>query len=368
MTPRLNVVSARVYRVTIPLEQPFVLAYKNVAEVENIVLRLESADGIVGWGCASPESKVTGETPDMTEQSLIRDIVPALLSAPELPLPLLLNVAEQAAAGAPAACAAADVALHDMAARAARVPLIALLGGPARDSIPTCMTISISEVDKTLDDARRFAARGFRFLKIKCGLDPELDIARVKAVRAALPGATLHLDANQGYTREQALLVARALEHDIVFLEQPGPKEDLDLLQALCAESPVPIMADEPVLTPDHALAVFRRGAPLICVKLVKSGGVAPAVRLCELAASLGRGVMIGCMEELPVSMAAAACVALSQPVVRYADLDGHLDMIQDFAHGGIFVNNGDAAVSDAHGSGVEVNEQALAPHLAFEA
>ena len=75
---------------------------------------------------------------------------------------------------------------------------------------------------------------------------------------------------------------------------------------------------------------------------------------------------MIGCMEELPVSMAAAACVALSQPAVRYADLDGHLDMIQDFASGGIFVAGGQATVSDRPGAGVSVDEHKLAPFLVF--
>jgi L-alanine-DL-glutamate epimerase-like enolase superfamily enzyme len=367
MSVRIKIKSARVYRVIIPLEQPFVLAYKNVSEVENVVLRLESEDGVAGWGCASPESRVTGETVADTVESLTGNLIPALMNAPELSLPLLLNMLEHAAPGAHAACAAADVALHDMAARRAGVCLLNFLGGPVRKSIPTCMTISISDVGKTLDDARRFAGLGFRFLKIKCGLDPEMDIARVRAIRAALPDLTLHLDANQGYAEDQALHVVHALKGDIIFLEQPGPKEDRDLFNVLCAESPVPIMADEPVLTPGDALDMFRRGVPYICVKLMKSGGVAAAVRLCELAGSLGRGVMIGCMEELPVSMAAAACVALSQPAVRYADLDGHLDMIQDFAHGGIFVNNGVAAVSDALGSGAQVNEETLKPFLIFE-
>ena len=342
------------------------IAYKSIDAVENVVVRLETARGLAGWGCSSPESKVTGETVDMVAESLSGAILPELINAPGLTLPLILDLIECAAPHAPGARAAVDVALHDLAAQQQGVSLLDFLGGPVRASIPTCMTISISGVDKTLEDARRYAEKGFRFLKIKCGLDCGEDISRVKAVRAALPGVGLHLDANQGYSRDQALRVVRALAGEILFLEQPGPKEDRDLLEALCAESPVPIMADEPVMTTQDAVDIFRRGAPLICVKLMKSGGVAPAVKLCELAQSLGRGVMIGCMEELPVSMAAAACVALSQPAVRFADLDGHLDMIQDYAAGGIFVRDGDATVSNAPGAGVAVDETRLEPFCVY--
>ena len=368
MEQRISVTAARIYRVRVPLEQPFVLAYKNVADVENVLLRLEDEQGLAGWGCASPESKVTGETVDGAVASLKSEIVPMLVEAPALPLGLVLNALEHAAPGAPCARAAADIALHDLAARRAGRPLIDLLGGPVRDAVSTCMTVSIADVAKTLDDARRFAQRGYRFLKIKCGLDADEDIARVRAVREALPDTVLHLDANQGYTLEHALRVCRALRHDIAFLEQPGPRDDRDMFDALCAQSPVPIMADESVRSPQDALDLFRRGVPLVCVKLMKNGGVAPAVRLCELARSLGRRVMIGCMKELPVSMAAAACVALSQPAVQYADLDGHLDMVQDIARGGVHVENGTARVpGGAPGTGVRVDEAELAAHLVFD-
>ena len=121
-------------------------------------------------------------------------------------------------------------------------------------------------------------------------------------------------------------------------------------------------MADESVVTEQQAAAALAAGVRLLNVKLMKHGGIAPARRICDMALARGARVMIGCMDELPISMAAAACLALSHPAVAFADLDGHLDLDQNITSGGIFINDGIVTVSGAPGLGVSVDESALEP------
>ncbi len=110
-----------------------------------------------------------------------------------------------------------------------------------------------------------------------------------------------------------------ALAGEIEFIEQPVDAGDLDGLAALAADASLPVMADEPVLGPEQADEVMRRGLRLVCVKLMKSGGLAEAGRVCDLAMRHGARVMIGCMDELPIGMAAAAHLALSHLAVAFA-------------------------------------------------
>jgi L-alanine-DL-glutamate epimerase-like enolase superfamily enzyme len=157
-----------------------------------------------------------------------------------------------------------------------------------------------------------------------------------------------------------------ALAEEIEFLEQPVDAGDLDGLAALAAEALVPVMADEPVLGPDQAREVILRGLRLVCVKLMKSGGLAGASRICDIARECGARVMIGCMDELPISMAGAAHLALSHPAVAYADLDGHIGMLQRVAAGGLEVRGGRVSVTATPGLGVQVDERQLEEFRVF--
>ena len=157
-----------------------------------------------------------------------------------------------------------------------------------------------------------------------------------------------------------------ALADEIEVLEQPVDAGDLDGLAALAAEALVPVMADEPVLGPDAAHRVIHRGLRLVCVKLMKSGGLAAAWRICNIARQHDARVMIGCMDELPISMAGAAHLALSHPAVAYADLDGHIDMLQQVATGGLEIHSGRVSVTATPGLGVQVDESQLEAFRVF--
>jgi len=358
----LSVSTLRVYRLEIPLETAYDISYGSFDAVENVVVRVETESGLAGWGCAAPDPHVTGESIEGNLDALRELLVPALRQSREATVEELLREVGEAAPRDPAARAAVDLALHDVWGKQRGVSVQALLGGTRR-RIPTSITIGIMSIEDTCKAAAGHIAQGFQILKIKGGRDPEEDIARVRAVRRAHgPDVAIRLDVNQGYSVDQARRVMRALAEEIEFIEQPVGADDLDGLAVLASDGVVPVMADEPVLGPVQAREVMRRGLRLVCVKLMKSGGLAAAARVCDVAQEHGARVMIGCMDELPISMAGAAHLALSHPAVAYADLDGHLDMVQRVATGGIEIRGGRASVTATPGLGVRVDEGELDP------
>jgi len=363
----LTVSAVRAYRLEIPLETGYQLAYGSFGAVENLVVRLETESGLTGWGCAAPDGHVTGESIEGNLDALREVLAPALRgSGPSSVEELLLEVAA-AAPPDPAARAAVDLALHDVWGKQRGVSVQTLLGG-SRRGISTSITVGIMSVEETSAAAAEHLAEGFRILKIKGGRDPEEDIERVRALRRVHGSqVAIRLDANQGYSVDQSRAVMRALAGEIEFIEQPVDARDLDGLAALAAEAVVPVMADEAVLGPDQAAAVVSRGLRLLCVKLMKSGGLTGAARVCDVAREHGAQVMIGCMDELPISMAGAAHLALSHPAVAYADLDGHIGMVQRVATEGLTIRGGSVSVTGAPGLGVRVDEERLEEFRVFE-
>lgn len=263
-----RIVSFTVQRRDFALKTPSVVAYEALETATNVVVGLELANGLVGHGNAAPDFHVTGETAESVEQTLQEHFKPALLGADAAQIETLWARLAAIAPTAPSAIAAVDIALYDLLGKQAGLPLYRLLGG-ARRTIPSSMTLSIDDSIVCVERARAFCAEGFQALKIKIGLDPVTDIARVRAIRAAAgPNIRLSLDANQGYTLAQTLLVLDKLRDcNIAFLEQPLPAADLAGLRELCHRAPIPIMADESVLNATDALL---SPAPLINLKLMK--------------------------------------------------------------------------------------------------
>ena len=164
----------------------------------------------------------------------------------------------------------------------------------------------------------------------------------MQAVHDALPGVTLRLDADQGYTVQQALDVARALEGRLEMLEQPTPAADLNALREVTRHSPVPILADESVTGPPSALEIAsRRAAHGLSVKLATCGGLHCARQVDTIARAAQMATMVGCLNEPALLIAAGLGLALTSPNVRYADLDGHFDLVNDPTQPGFFLEDG---------------------------
>jgi L-alanine-DL-glutamate epimerase-like enolase superfamily enzyme len=246
--------------------------------------------------------------------------------------------------------------LYDLLGLWANLPLYRILGG-YRDRIQTSITLGLDDVPTTIEVAEKRARDGFRILKLKGGLDPELDVRRVRAVRRALPELTLRLDADQGYNVQAALDVARALDGKLEFLEQPTPADDLHALRQVTENSPVPILADESLRGPGSALEIVNlRAAHGISTKLASCGGLDCARQIDTIARAGHLSTMVGCMNEPALLIAAGLALALSSPNVHYGDLDGHFDLENDPTVPGFQFENGWLIASESPGLGCRVN------------
>jgi L-alanine-DL-glutamate epimerase-like enolase superfamily enzyme len=248
-----------------------------------------------------------------------------------------------------------DMLLYDLLGLWSGLPLYRLLGG-YRDRIQTSITLGLDDVPATVEMAQRRARDGFRILKLKGGLDPEQDVRRVRAVQRALPDLILRLDAEQGYSVQAALEVARALEGKLEFLEQPTPAEDLLALRQVTENSPVPILADESLRGPASALEIAnQRAAHGVSTKLASCGGLDCARQIDTIARAGHLSTMVGCMNEPALHIAAGLALALSSPNVRYGDLDGHFDLENDPSIPSFQFKDGWLIASDVPGLGCRV-------------
>lgn len=343
----------------IPVELGLHLPYRTArqSEIESITaifVRVDTREGRTAWGCAAFDPTASGETPETVVRAChacadrARDLNP-------LNTEYALDELSQLTPGCPSALCAFDLAFHDLLGLAAGMPLYRLLGG-YRHRIPTSATVSIAPVKETVALAQQRARQGFRILKIKGGIDPEEDVRRVRAVHEALPHMTLRLDADQGYTVQQALEVAQALEEWLEMLEQPTPADDLDSLEEVTRHSRVPILADESVADPASALKVVsRRAADGISVKLTACGGLRCSRMVDAVARAAQMATMVSCVNEPALLTAAGLGFALGSPNVRYGDLDGHLDLINDPTVPSFRLEGGELIASNVPGLGCRV-------------
>lgn len=355
----MKIVRCESWPVTLRLAEPFTIAYGTLEETVNIFFRIVTDTGITGHGVAAHDEVVTGEN-EKTITAAMRDrIEPLLRGADPLKMGQLLEKLAKALPGQPTARAAADMALFDLLGKKAQLPLYQLLGA-CRSGIKTSVTIGIMPLDETLEAAGRWLSRGFTVLKIKGGRDVEADIETVLKLRERFgPGIGLRFDANQGYGLEQAQrFIEETASAHLEAIEQPTPALRPGMLGDVRAggRGRVPIMADESLLRLADAFHLARRGlVDMLNIKLMKTGGIRPAERIAAIARAAGQEIMVGCMDEAGLGVAAGLHFALAQPDVRYADLDGHLDFTNDPTAGAVVVKNGVLYPTGGPGLGFEV-------------
>ncbi len=352
----MKIIRVEAEAVSMRLSEPYSIAYESVDTAVNVMLRVETDTGLVGLGCSAPDQPVTGETPESVLRAVDGIAAPALRGEDPLCWTRLLERLREPMAIRPAALAGVDMALFDLLGKAAGIGVWKILGG-YRDRIETSVTIGILPEAETVARARARAAEGFRRIKMKGGLDVELDIARVRRVREALgDGVELRFDANQGYSVDQALrFVDGTKAARLEILEQPTPRGEPDLMGRVTREAAVPVMADESLMTLRDVYNLARRElADMVNVKLMKVGGIAEALQINGVARSAGLEVMVGCMDEAALGIAAGLHFALSRPNVEYADLDGHLGLIGDPSEGAVILRDGTLYPSQGPGFGWE--------------
>ena len=300
---------------------------------ENVIVKVVAGDEF-GVGNANP-SDVTKETTRSIEGFLAK-VPKKIIGTDENEPERLHQRLDSIAEGNTAAKAAVDIAIFDLLAKRNQQPLWKFLGGE-RDRMLTDMTIGIASREITVERAIKHTRSGFKALKIKVGLDLAEDVKRVAAVREAVgEKVELRVDANQGYSVEQAIKFCAEMQAlGIVVVEQPVRAEDYKGLKRVTEESDLPIMADECVKSVLDARKVAREGiADMINIKLMKSAGICDAIMINKFAEAADMQTMVGCMGEIQVSIAAGLHFALSSKNVIYADLDSHFNIVDDPSSG----------------------------------
>lgn len=353
----MKILRLEAWPVTLRLTHPYRIAYETIDATTNVYLRMIVDGGPVAYGCSAPDEVVTGETASSVLAAVEEVARPLLAGTNPLRRVALLERLQAALPDQPAALALFDCALHDLLGKVAGVPLFELLGGN-QDAMRTSVTVGILPVKETVADALAWTRRGFRCLKLKGGVDPELDAERVMRVREAVGrDVELRFDANQGYSVSEAIGFVHATRHaKLELLEQPTPRNELALLGQVTNQVHIPVMADESLINSRDAFRITRdRLADMVNVKLIKVGGIHEALHINSVARSAHVEVMVGCMDESGLGIAAGLHYALSRSNVVYADLDGHLDLIEDPARDAVLLDSGVLRTTGRPGLGFDL-------------
>ncbi|WP_170136552.1 enolase C-terminal domain-like protein [Nannocystis exedens] len=331
--------------VTLRLRHPFGLSRGTVSELPSLLVRLDPGDPD-GAAADGPDRRGLGEAAPVRylgqsaaaaaplAVAIAAELAPEILTDPRAITAAGARMRELAPAHSAARCAV-DTALWDAAARARGLPLAELLADPdvldragldrhvlsaTSGAAVTSYTIALDELPAMA--ARAAAAAHLPVLKIKLGKDRDFDRAAARAVAAAAPRARLRVDANGGWTPDDVRdLLPLLVDLGVEQLEQPLPAGRPDLLAALARDCPLPIYADEDVQGPADVAALRGRVAG-INVKLMKCGGISPALAMIAAARENGLRVLVGCMIESRVGLAAGAALAR---LADEADLDAHM-------------------------------------------
>jgi L-alanine-DL-glutamate epimerase-like enolase superfamily enzyme len=353
----------------IPVELALRLPYRTldgtkVEQTGAVLVRIETRQGLVAWGATAVDPAFT----DLVLSDVVQACRACAVRARDLN-PLNIEYARSELSKVtdlPAALCAFDIAFHDLLGLAAQLPLHRLLGG-YRSRIQTSITIPRASIPETVELARDYARQGFRILKIKSSHQADEDVRRMRAVHDALPDLTLRLDAEGGYTVQEALDVAQALQSagamhassarlPLEMIEQPTPVDDLDALRKVTLRSAIPILADESVRGPESALEIASlRAAHGLSIKLVTCGGIQCGRQIDAIARAARLATMVGCVHEPALLIAAGLGLALSSPNVRYGDLDGCFDLARDPTLPGFRLQEGWLIARDVPGLGCAV-------------
>jgi L-alanine-DL-glutamate epimerase-like enolase superfamily enzyme len=354
---KLKITGVEIFLFDIPLTSPFRIAIGEMTAANDLLIRIRTDQGVVGLGEACPFPPITGET-QATNAAAARSIRDMLVGKDPLAIDALLRAIGPLVHSNPSAVAAFDMALFDILGKVAGLPLFRLLGG-TKTTFETDITTSLDTLENMTAESKKYADMGYKTVKVKVGLVPDEDYARLAAIRAAVgPKVVIRIDANQGWTVPQAVYALRKMEPlGIEFCEQPVLASDTAGLRAVRSQSPIAIMADEALFGPADAIKLIRAEAcDTFNIKVMKAGGLLNSIRIAHVADAANMRCMVGCMLESNLALTAAAHVVASQANIVYADLDGNSEHVENPIIGGMTVKAGTLTLPEKPGLGCDVD------------
>lgn len=363
--PPLVIKRVDVIPVALPLKKPMAMAGVNITHADNILVRIETSDGTVGWGEVASAPTRTGDTLDGLVAGVRDHLSPALVGKDANDLTTLRRAMRISLFGNTGARSAVETALLDVVGRVSGKPLIELLGSVSRKEVAPMWLLGNATVDADIAEAHAKQREGFHFFKLKIGTKPiEKEIAGTVTLRKAVGGEMpLCADANCGLTLADAQrYVSETRAAQLKFVEQPLPPEELGELAALTKNSPVPIGADESFHSMADLDTIARCGVGGVSLKSTKLGGLIAAVdaaRRCrELNLSVNIAVLIA---ESSIASAAAVHLACAVPDVSWGVSLTHFYLADDIVRRPLPLGNGTVALPAGPGLGVDVDEDAVA-------
>lgn len=350
--------------ISVPLTRPVVMSGIVIPTADNLIVRIEDTDGIVGWGESASGPTMTGETPEGSVAAakfmgvrLIDQEIDDVTAIPDLIRDLMY--------GNEGAKSAVETALLDIAGQKAGKPIYALLGEKLRDRMPVLKLLSADEGANETKSALKFADEGYVAFKVKVGVKGlARDIERSSDIRAALPSPIrVSADANQGYNQEDAVqFAAAASEFGLDFFEQPVHGRDLDGMRACADATTVPIGADEGFHSQADVKRHHDRGAAQGgSLKPIKLGGLFEVMKTAKLMVGLNMHVNLsGKMADTSIASTAIAHLGFVVPQIDWDVMMSTPFLADDITDTPIQVIDGHIAPPDRPGLGIVPNEAKL--------
>ena len=362
-TEPLTITRVDAIPVALPLVKPVVMAGERIERSQNLIVRVEAANGLVGWGEASSAPLMTGDVLPGMAAAVERYLAPLVVGQDALRRAALQQRCASALLGNTGAKCALDMALNDLAGRHLGVSIADLFGGSVRDVAQPMYLLGNPRVEDDIAEARRMLAQGWRFFKLKIGIKRPLDeAAAAVAIRRELGDeVALCADANMGMTFADARAFAEhARDANLLFMEQPLQADNFDGMAALARVSPIALNGDESVSDISSLLTLHRLGAVQGAnLKTIKMGGVAPVARAMVVCGALGFNINLACkVAESTISAAALTQLGATAPNLNWGlNLTNHY-LAEDLSERPVVIERGEVRVPTGPGLGVEISEE----------
>ncbi|MGC4037729.1 MAG: dipeptide epimerase [Chitinophagaceae bacterium] len=351
----MKIKSVNAYKKNLALQKPYTIARGTITDVENVFFEIELVNGIKGIGAANPAPEVVGETPDQTYANLQTDFINQLEGKDIREFLKHIDDCRLHFNKLPGTQACIDIALHDAFGQYLGVPVVKFYG-KQHERLMTSVTIGIKDVKDTIEEATDYKTKGFQVLKVKTGLNAELDAERVIKLREKFADHfIIRVDANTGYKLDDLKsFLAKTERSNVELIEQPLlPSIDEDLLQ-LPWNVRKKLAADESLKNATSALSIAEKKLyGIFNIKLMKCGGISGAFEIASIAKPAGIDLFWGCNDESIVSITAALHTAFACRHTKYLDLDGSLDLAEDVVSSGFIIKDGWMYASEEAGLGL---------------
>jgi len=359
----LLITEVEIYQSPIKLKEPFVISLGPMDHAQNVVVVIHTNQGITGYGECSPFMTINGESMD-TCFVVAQYLAKVLKGKNPENIDECTSVMDKTIYGNSSIKSAFDMALYDIAAQKAGLPLYKYLGGSNNKQIQIDYTISLTNPEKMAGDAVKIVNNGFEIIKVKLGHSKEQDVESIKKIREAVGyDIPIRLDANQGWSAEETPEILESLApYKIQHCEEPIPRWDFMELAEIRKNSPIPIMADETCCDHHDAKRLIALNAcDLINIKLSKSGGIFKALKIAKYAEDANIKIQVGGFLETRLGFTASAHFAMASENIVYYDFDTPLMMEEDPVEGGIKYNaNGKVSLPETPGLGAKINDYYL--------